>query len=226
MELIISAFKALVAADFPKVAGLFGLIFLSLGIINNRIVLGPVAIPRRDRVGRLASLVLGFLFACVPLIQLSWGSIVALYSPPTKPSITETRSNGASLLFIGPANAAETRYKITAGQRSVLDASQMFRGKKVGLYVGDVHIKRPNTILFFNSAGQGAARIQAGTGFKEDDIRNALPAADIVFLASLTQGETRSFSVDRQKYTLTVESVIWSLLGDDSVTLSVKTEIP
>ncbi len=219
--------KDLLAADFPKVAGLFGLGFLCLGIVRDRIVLGPVTIPRRDTVGRFTSLVLGFLFACVPLIQLSWGSVVALYSPPTTNSITiETRPSGASLLSIGSANAAERRYKITAGQRSVIDASEMFRGKKVRVYVGDVHLKRPNTILFFNTSAPGAARIQAGTGLSEADIRNILPPADIIFLASLTQGGTRSFSVDRQQYTLTVESVVWSLLGDDSVTLSVKTDIP
>lgn len=227
VDTLIAFVKDLLAADFPKVAGLFGLAFLCLGIVDSRIVLGPVTIPRRDRLGRMASLVLGVLFACVPLIQLSWGSVVALWSAPATNSITiEPGRTSGNFHFIAPANAAERRYKITAGQRSLLDASQIFGGRKVSLYVGDVHLKRPITIVFFKTAARGAATIQAGANLAEADIRAALAPADIVFLASLTQGDTRPFSADGRQYSLTVDSVIWSILGADSVTLSVKTDVP
>jgi hypothetical protein len=222
-----SFLTALLAADFPKVAGVFGLAFLALGIINNKLVLGPVIIPRRDAVGRFTSLVLGFLFATIPFIQLYFGTSVAVYNPPAKNSITlETKVNESFQLAFGSAYAAERSYKITAGQRSVIDASEIFRGKKIAVYVGDVHLRRPITILFFNASSSGAATIKAGANLDEAAIRNTLSPADIVFLAAMTQGQRQSFTLDRQQFTVSLESVIWSLLGEDSVTLTVRTQIP
>ena len=181
--------------------------------------------------GRVASLGLGFLFACVPLIQVFFGGTLAVYSPPTRNAVTvETKSTDAGQgildFSIGSANAAEKRYKITVGQRSVIDVSKIFGGKMIAVYVGDIHLTRPNTILFFDKSAPGAARISTGVSLKEGDIRNILPPADIILLASLTQGRTQRFVVDQRRYTLTVDTVIWSIIGADSVILSVTSEIP
>jgi len=38
----------------------------------------------------------------------------------------------------------------------------------------------------------------------------------------LKQGQVQNFSVGGQQYTIGVETIAWSLIGNDSVTLSIK----
>lgn len=229
---------ALLSTDFPKLAGFFGLSLLVLGIFTGPIglgqvvvgpiKLGPIRLPARDTTGRVACFVFGFFFVCVLLIQLSWGSILALYTPTVINSVTSTNGDngprGLLDIVVSPAYAAGKTYRVTARQRSVTDVSQIFFGKKMDLYIGDVHLKRPNTVLFFNVPPNSATRIESGTGLDEAAIRKLLPPSDVVYSASLRQGQTETFRVNNRNFRLTVDKVVWSLFGDDYMTISINRE--
>ena len=211
--------SSILGADFPKLAGVGGLFFIFLGVVPGAIKLGPVNVPRRDALGRGASLILGVMFAAVPIVGTYFGSTIGLInlgSPPPSQGIVKTGS--ASGIFVNPAFAAD-RYTVTIGQRSVLDVSQIFGGAQTNLYVGDIHLEHPSLVALYHGA---ASRIPVGTEISEADLRDAIPSSDIVFLSGVKQGDKQTLTVDGRGYVLSVDKVIWYLIGDDSIILSIE----
>lgn len=216
---MIDIVSSILGADFPKVAGVGGLIFILLGIMPGAIKLGPVNLPRRDNVGRTASLLLGVLFATVPIVGTYFGSTIGLINVGTPPpSDGIVKESDAGVFFVTPAYAAD-RYTITVSQRSLLDTSQIFGGERSSLYVGDIHLERPNLVVLFRGDPD---RISTRLELKEADIRNALPSADVFFLGGVKQGDVQTFAVDGRSYTLSIDKVIWFLIGRDSMILSIE----
>lgn len=213
---------SILGADFPKIAGLTGLTFLILAVIPGRIQLGPVVIPARDALGRFVSIFLGIVLTAVPLVGLISDVTIGLINfsrNSDTPAIVEQPLPVGSL-FIAPAYAGGQRFVVKVNQRTVTDTTKILDGVKSSLYVGDVNLKSPTTILLFASDARNAAQIRAGAALSEKKIADILSPTDIIFLGSLKQGDTRSFTVAGDTYVLKVETVLWYLVGDDIVTLS------
>jgi hypothetical protein len=206
----------ILGADFPKVAGLCGLILVLLGVVPGRIWI----IPARDKPGRIAALILGCIFAGVPLAAAYFGSTIGLINPTERPPngiVTEEPT--ASHILLSPAYAAGKRYTISAGQRSVTDTTTILQ-QASAVYIGDIHLSRPNLVLFFRP-GRGV-EIDSGAGLDEDGMQARLSSDNIIFMDRLKQGDTRSFTVDSVRYTLRVDEVIWYIVGDDAILLTVE----
>jgi hypothetical protein len=217
--------KTLLGANFPKVAGFAGFLFILLGVIPGEIRWGRLVFPRRDSWGRGLAIVLGTMFVAVPLLSLSFGSTIGFINVggnstkeyPEFPSTTQPTSN----LFVGTAQAASHRGFYTIPQRTSADTTASLNNVPSAVYVGDVHLSDPTVILIFRSDSPNATMIGTGRDYSEAEIREILSVSDIILLKSVKQGEQQTFSHNGKTYILKVERVIWFLIGDDSVTLSI-----
>lgn len=217
--------KTLLGADFPKVAGIAGLVFILLGVIPGEIRLGILIFPKRDRLGRRAAIVLGAIFAAVPVLSAVFDKTVGLFNlggaSATVNSIVPEATQPTSGLLIGTAHAALRGTSYTVPQRIVVDTTAILGGSPTAIYVGDIHLRDPTVILIFKSDGPNASRINSGKDYSETEIRGALSAAETVLLKSLKQGDRQTFSYNGKAYVLKVDKVIWYLIGEDVVTVSI-----
>lgn len=222
-DFIAKTLSTLLGADFPKVAGLCGLLLVMLGVMPGTIRLGPVVIPRRDTAGRSFAIFLGTIFVMVPLLSLHFGSTIGFINlgtaapmPSTEPPASEPPARSS---LIGTAYAAQgTTYSLP--QRSVVDVSASV-GPNVAVYVADVHLSDPTMIVLFKSDSPGAAQIGNGGSDTESAIRRLLPPGDLILLGSFKQGDRRTFSYNGANYVFRVEQIVWFLIGSDSVTISI-----
>jgi hypothetical protein len=217
--------KTLLGANFPKVAGFAGFLFILLGVIPGEIRWGRLVFPRRDPLGRGLAIVLGTMFVAVPLLSLNFGSTIGFINvgsdSTTENSNFPLNTQPTSNLFIGIAQAASRRGSYIIPQRTIADTTASLNSVPSAIYVGDVHLSDPTVILIFRSDNPNATMISTGRDYSEAEIREILSAPDIILLKSFKQGEQQTFSYNGKIYILKVDRVIWFLIGDDTVTLSI-----
>jgi hypothetical protein len=225
MEVARDILRDLLGAEFPKLAGIFGFILVTLGITPSELNLRIVRIPPRDRLGRAIALAFGALCVLVPLLSAVFGNSIGLLNTaqPVSDSVatsTIKRESRAGGLLISSAIAQTRGITIDASQRSITELTQVFGGPPWALYVGDVHLSAPNVVLIFSKAG--ANTIKSKTNYTVDQLKRLLSKENIIVLDKLRKGDTRNFSYANSTYVLKVDAIVWYLVGDDTISFSLR----
>ncbi len=122
---------------------------------------------------------------------------------------------------IGAAHAADQSETHTIIQRQSVSADNWSIEKRFVVYVGDVHIKRPNDILVFIHRAEYDDFVNQNVAVSYNNIRKYVDANDIIFEDKLKHKQRGRFEFDGQEYYLLVKEIRWSVVGDDAIDLEI-----
>lgn len=218
---MLESVSTILGAEFPKIAGVGGLVLVVLGVAPGKLTVSKIVVPARDGIGRFLAVAIGFVFVSVPLIGFYFDTTIGLVNATPQNSITmEGEASPLGSLIIDRAYAAERRYSLNVGQDSMIDTAQIF-GPGTALYVGEIHLQAPNVVLVYRTGGRGADAIRAGVALDEARARSMLDPQAILFLGSLKQGDRTPLIVDGKRYMLEVDRVVWFVVGRNAMKLTI-----
>ena len=216
MEQIISG---LLRTDFTKFCLIVGAVIFLIGASRGG-QLFRIKISLMDTIGRWACLIVGAILLFVPVISVFTGASIGLYGG-NNPSSTGSNQLDSGIFF-SSAYAQNNSGYIRVNQRQAVEFSiPNMEELATAVYVGDVHLNSPNTVLIFKNSEKYSDLFRKGVRIGEKQLLGRLDNSDIIANFQMVIKSSEIFTYKGVDIGIQLTDLRWNIIGADSVELKI-----